>query len=139
MKNAQIPKWARNAGAMTALGSVGASLAYWALGTSPQLSASGLTSEQIAVIIGGAGGVAVLRYLFDFVQLGEVAILRRAGIIPESRAKQWRLAILARHFPAAAIVDGGEPSRQPTGEKHPAGTENAAGAKGHVTVPRTRT
>ena len=105
MKTGPIPTWLRTAGSLTALGSLGGSLGYLAYGAYPALKNAGVTLQEVAAIGGAIGsavhfmGLPVLRYVFDYVQLGELVILTRVGIVRSDDADRYRRNILTGHFP----------------------------------------
>ena len=92
----RVPGWLRSAGWLTTVGSLGTSVGYAAWGISPAVRELGLTPEHMATA-GCAIGVilaSAMKYAFDYVQLGETAILKRLRVISPERATGWRAAIL---------------------------------------------
>jgi hypothetical protein len=102
-----IPTWLRRAGSLSTLGSLGGALGYLAYSGYPALKDGGLSPHHAAAI-GGAIGSAVhficlpiLRYIFDYVRLGELLVLKWIGALPADEADRLRSDIIHRHFQPA--------------------------------------
>jgi hypothetical protein len=126
MKTSQlpIPSWLRKAGSLTTLGWLGGSLGYLAYGRYPALKNAGLTPESV-VAIGGAIGSAVhfivlpiLRYIFDYVRLGELLVLKWIRALPADEADRLRSEIIRQHFQPTDSREGAVRARSENAAKH---------------------
>ena len=119
-----IPTWLGKAGSLTTLGSVGGSLGYLAYSRYPELEQAGLTPEHV-VAVGGAIGTAVhfiglpiLRYIFDYVQLGELLVLKWIKALPTAETDRLRRDIIRRHFQPADPLSHAVRARSEETAKH---------------------
>ena len=141
-----IPTWLRKAGSLSTLGSLGGALGYLAYSGYPALKDAGLSPHHAAAI-GGAIGSAVhficlpiLRYIFDYVKLGELLVLKWIRALPADEADRLRSDIIHQHFQPAdpgrdAVRARSEDTAKDTTQRNP--TQSDTVAKLRSLAPRS--